>query len=107
LVEETAPAERNVSAVSYLELLYGCRNSSELIFLRKSLSERFAETIPVTESISHLAIRFMEKYALSKRPGTNDVLIAATAVERKEVLVTGNSKHFDFVPGLELRILRT
>ncbi len=98
--------ERNVSAMSYLELLRGCRDSRELRLLRISLTGHFCEIVSISEDISKSALALMESYALSRRPGLADVLIAATALVRHEALVTANRKHFDFIPGLELRIFR-
>jgi len=105
-VNRVSPDERNLSAISYLELLYACRNANELGRLHKSVTEHLAQVIPVTEAITEAAIHLMEKYALSRRPGSNDVLIAATALDRGEALVTGNRKHFDFIPGLEVKAFR-
>ncbi|HEV2175981.1 MAG TPA: type II toxin-antitoxin system VapC family toxin [Terriglobia bacterium] len=98
--------ERNLSAISYLELLYGCRNSGELTQVRQLVTDLFAEVIPLTEAISDPALRLMEQFVLSRRPGSDDVLIAATALNRGEALATGNLKHFDFIPGLEITAFR-
>ena len=106
LVEQTSPADRNLSSVSYLELLYGCRDMNDLRRLQKSVAGYFAQILPITERISESAVRLMEKYSLSHRPDTNDVLLAATALNMQETLVTGNRKHFDFIPGLDLKIFR-
>jgi predicted nucleic acid-binding protein len=74
--------ERNISAVSYLELLFGCRDGAELRLLKNSLAEYFSEVIPVSEVISRSAILLMERYALARRPGVTDILIAATAMAK-------------------------
>jgi len=99
-------AERALSAVSYLEVLFGCHDTKECLLVQELLEEEFAEVIPLTEDITLGAIKLMQGFVLSRRPGTNDVLIAATALVRNEPLATGNRKHFDFVPGLDLRIFR-
>jgi predicted nucleic acid-binding protein len=74
--------------------------------LQKSVTGYFAQVLPITEGISESAVRLIERYSLSHRPDTNDVLIAATALSLQETLVTGNRKHFDFIPGLDLKIFR-
>ncbi len=106
LVDRVSPAERNLSAVSYLELLYGCRDLDDLKRLQKSVMGHFAQVLPITEGITESAIHLMEKYSLSRRPDTNDVLIAATALNMRETLVTCNRKHFEFIPGLDLKVFR-
>lgn len=98
--------ERNVSVISYLEVLYGCRNGAELRTVSDFAATGFAATLPVTEAVCRVATELMENYALSHRPDVGDVLIAATAVVRNEPLATGKRKHFDFIPGLQLKLFR-
>jgi predicted nucleic acid-binding protein len=100
------PTERNVSVISYLELLYGSRNQEELMYLQQLVAGWFTEILPVTAAITGSARRLMEDFALSHRPNVSDVLVAATALDRREPLATCNAKHYRFVPGLQLRIFR-
>ena len=97
------PADRNISVISHLELLHGCRDLRELQELQELIAGWFVQVLPVTPSITDGAQKIMEKFALSRRPGMGDVLIAATAVNRGETLATCDRKHFDFVPGLDLK----
>lgn len=106
MVDQISLPERNLSAISYLELLYGCRDRDELKLLKNSLTEQFAEIIPVSETVSASALALMEQYVLARRPDLTDILIAATAIARSEVLITANRKHFEFIPGLALQIFR-
>lgn len=99
-------AERNVSVVSYLELLFGCRNRTELRGAQEFVTEAFAEVVPITESISRSAVRLMQQFVLSRRPELTDALIAATALSRGEAVATANLKHFEFVPGLTVKQFR-
>ena len=94
------PAERNVSVVSYLEVLRGCRNRREANDLKEFMEEWFTEVIPLKPEIGDFAVLFMAQFALAHHPGVDDMLIAANALDRKETLATGNVKHFDFIPGL-------
>jgi predicted nucleic acid-binding protein len=93
-------AERNVSVVSYLEVLRGCRDRLEANDLKEFMEEWFTEIVPLKPEIGDSAVSLMAQFALSRRPGVDDMLIAATALDRKETLATGNVKHFDFIPGL-------
>lgn len=104
--EGIEPAQRSISAISHIELLYGCRDRKELSDLQELLSTWFAAVIPVTPAVTRSAEGLMERFALSRRPDLADVLIAAAALDLNEPVVSCNRKHFDFIPGLELRIFR-
>jgi predicted nucleic acid-binding protein len=103
---EVPLAERRVSAISWLELMYGCRNLQELRDANEFLTEAFVEIVPISPQICDSARILMKKFVLSRRPSSNDTLIAATALAAGEALATANVKHFDFVPGLTLRPFR-
>jgi len=105
-VDRTPFPDRNLSAISYLEVLYGCRNSGELNNASWMVVDLFAKVLPLTENISETAQQLMERFVLSRRPEPDDVLIAATALHRDEPLATGNVKHFEFIPGLTLKPFR-
>jgi predicted nucleic acid-binding protein len=98
--------QRHLSCVSHLELLDGCRDSQQLNDLREFIGGWFTEVLPLTPAASSTAVGIMEKFALARRPGVHDVLIAATALERREPVATGNVKHFDFIPGLVIEPFR-
>lgn len=100
------PRARIISAMSHLELMYGCRDRKEMTDLQHFLADWFAEIAPLTPAITDTARALMQDFALSHRPDPGDLLIAATAIDRKDGLVTGNAKHFQFIPGLELKIFR-
>ncbi len=102
-VDRLPLAERNLSSVSYLELLRGCRDKADLQRTLKLLEDELAEIVPLDERITKLAIGLMEMHVLSRRPGIPDLLIAATAMTRGELLATGNIKDFDYIPGLQLK----
>lgn len=100
------PGECNISVVSYLEVLRGCRDQVEARDLGEFIGGWFTEVLPLTPEISASAVSLMGQFALSHRPGVYDTHIAATALSRKETLATGNVKHFKFIPGLALRGFR-
>lgn len=91
-----------LSAVSYLELLQGMRNKAELAAVKKMLGLRRATIWPLTEAITQRAIELMEMLTLSHGLQMGDALIAATALDQKRPLITGNVKHFSAVSGLQL-----
>ena len=90
-----------VSAVTEMELVVGCRNKAELQNLSKLL-ERFA-TLPLTPEITTSAITLLKSYRLSHGLLIADALIAATALITGRVFVSGNSKHFSMIKGLQFR----
>lgn len=98
--------QRNLSVMSYLELLYGSRDADDLKKAQSMVDDLFAVVVPINEEISANAIRILERFVLAHGIGASDAIIAATALERHEPLATGNQKHFRFIPGLELKIFR-
>lgn len=105
-VERVPIADRKISAISYLEIIYGCRDREELNRLHKLIETKFYEVLPLSEAITSAALDLMEKFGLSHRPDVSDLIIAATALRQGEEVATGNIKHFDFVPGLMLKRFR-
>jgi len=97
------PSERNVSVVTYLEVLRGCRDRQEADDLTLFMQDWFTEIITLKPEFGDSAVSLMKQLGVSHRPGVDDMLIAATALERREIVATGNVKHFNFVPGLVVR----
>lgn len=58
---------------------------------------------PISERICQHAIDLLRVYYLSHGLQFLDALIAATAKEENLTLVTGNTKHFLFIPGLTVK----
>ena len=96
-------ASLTLSAVSYLEVLQGMRNKSELRAVQKMLQWRQATMLPVTEAITQRAVAPMEALTLNHGLQRGDALIAATALEHQCPVLTGNVKHFAAVPGLSVQ----
>lgn len=95
-----------ISAVSYMELVQGCRNKSELKVMQRAFKSNDHDVLPVTQTISDLACELVEQYALSHSVYLADALIAATALSHDLVLLSANDKHFSAIKGLKLRIFR-
>ena len=91
-----------LSAISFLELIQGMRNKTELAAIQKMLALRKADVLPLTPAITQRAVSLMEILALSHGLQIADALIAATAIEHNLTLLTGNIKHFRSVEGLQI-----
>jgi hypothetical protein len=91
-------ARVSYSVITRCELFAGAKADDESV---TTLLEPFAE-IPVDRAIAERAGRLRRHVAIR----TPDALLAATALERRLVLVTRNRKHFASVPGLKLRLPR-
>lgn len=89
-----------LSAVSYLEVLQGMRNKAEMVAVKKMLERRQATLLPITEAVTQRSIELMESLTLSHGLQMGDALIAATALEHRLPVLTGNVKHFGAVLGL-------
>lgn len=89
-----------LSAVTYMEILQGLRNKSELAAIRKMLTLRAATILPITEDISNLATDLLEKLSLGHGLQMGDALIAATALVHRQPVLTGNVRHFRAIEGL-------
>lgn len=95
-----------ISAVTYMELIKGCRSLKEQRSVSSFLSDLEIFHVPVSESVSSRACYIMEEYSRKTEFGIADALIAATAIEHGLVLATGNTKHFKAIHGLEIKSFR-
>ena len=89
-----------LSEITVMELYRGTFNKVELLRMQKRVLAYPA--IPVTETTSRLATKFIEQLHLSHGLQIPDALIAATAVTYQLPLFTYNLKDFRPVPGLVL-----
>ena len=92
----------SISVITYMELVQGMRNKSELTSLRKALKSWRTKVNYVTEEISSRAMFYVEQHYLSHSMQLADALIGATAISHGIPLVTGNTKHYKIVKELEL-----
>jgi predicted nucleic acid-binding protein len=81
-----------------IELYKGVRNGKELLTLQKEI-QHFS-ILDIDTTISQIANKLAEKYALSHQMGLGDALIAATALVYQIELRTFNLKDFHFIPNL-------
>ncbi|MBK9441093.1 MAG: type II toxin-antitoxin system VapC family toxin [Comamonadaceae bacterium] len=99
-------AHSYISAVSYMELVQGCRNKAELRVIQKAFKANDHDVLPLLQSISDLACKLVEQFALSHSVHVADALIAATAMSHDLVLLSANDKHFSAIKGLKLQVFR-
>lgn len=95
-----------LSIISYMELLQGGRDTTELREIKRFLLDLGFQVVPLSEAIGQRACVYMEEYALSGNLCLADALISATAVENAMKLVTGNKKHFSLIRELDIKVFR-
>jgi predicted nucleic acid-binding protein len=93
---------RAISIVASMELLQGARNKAEIRTIKSFLGDLGFATLPLNENIGHRALVYMEEYGLSGSLSMADAMIAATAIEANQSLITGNDKHYKLIKELEL-----
>lgn len=92
-----------ISAVTYMELLQGMRNKEESLRFQKALHYWNVHIIHLDQEISARAMFYVQEYALSHTMQMADALIAATAIQFGETLLTANDKHYKFIPNIQLQ----
>ncbi len=100
VVAQRSSGGLNISVISAMELVQGCRNSIELTQIRQFLHH--AIILPVNSSASQTAYQLMDTFFLSHGLMIPDALIAATALERSLTLYTKNIRHFQMIPQLSV-----
>ncbi len=95
-----------VSVVTYMELVQGMRDKSELRALRRALREWNARVLYVDEEISIKAMFLVERHFLSDSLRLADALIASTALATGLPILTANRKHYKAVSQLEIKRFR-
>ena len=96
----------SISAVTQTELLQGARDKNEQYLIQNQLKDWGVSVLHINEAVSIRAARLVEDYTLSHSMELADALIAATALEQQKVLLTANTKHYRFVPGLNLQTFK-
>lgn len=94
-----------ISFMSAAELYYGVENSGNIDH-NKYVVEEFLLSVIVIESDLDIMKRVGQIKALLKRKNKlvpdADIIIASTAIEKCDFLVTGNNDHFKRIDGLKL-----
>ena len=95
-----------ISVINYMELIQGMYYKRELKLLQKYFKKWSVEIIQITENISTRAMYLVEDYYLSHSLELADAIIATTALENNEILLTSNDKHYKHIPNIQLNIFR-
>ncbi|MFZ4616397.1 MAG: type II toxin-antitoxin system VapC family toxin [Rectinemataceae bacterium] len=93
----------SISSITYMEVVQGMRDKSELRILLRQLSKWNVRIIQINQDISQRAMMYVEEYFLSKSMELADALIAATCIWSSEVLLTANDRHYKHIPNLQTR----
>lgn len=95
-----------LSAVTQMELMQGIRNKKEPHAFEAKVLAWQARLIPITERISNQAVQLVRDYALSHAMRMGDAIIAATALEAGDTLLTANDKHYRMIQEISLQQFR-
>ena len=95
-----------ISVVTYMELVQGMRNKTELINLRKALLGWNAHILYISEEISAKAMFYVEQHYLSHSIQLADALIGATAIVYGYPLLTANDKHYKVLKDVQIEKFR-
>lgn len=106
LLERWGDVELAISAMSAGELLHGCWRADSPA--RRARREEFVEAVLAAIPVVALTLPIMRVFAevdarlctSGNRLPTSDLLIGATALCRGDEVVTGNTRHFEKIPGL-------
>ena len=98
--------ERFIAVQTYMELMQGAKNKTQLAQTRRFLKDFNIRVIPLSSEIGNLAMSLVEQYTLSHDMRSGDALIASTAIDQSQPLCTSNDKHYRQIPLLELQILK-
>lgn len=93
----------SISIVTYTEIIQGMRNKQELNTFKNALGILQVKIVQIDELISTKAMFFVEQYSLSHSLELADALIGATSILKQMPLITGNSKHYKHLPGIDVQ----
>jgi len=88
-----------ISVVTAIELIAGAKNIKQLSSFNKVL--KVYPILNISELISKDAFQLYKKYVLKSSFGLSDCFIAATVLHHNLLLYTDNTKHYNFIEGLE------
>lgn len=93
----------SISVITYMEIVQGVRNKEELNAFKKALGILNVKVIQIDELVSTKAMFFVEQYTLSHSMELADALIGATSIIKNIPLLTGNDKHYKFLPEIDIQ----
>lgn len=89
-----------------MEIIQAARDKKKITIIKDLFASFDFEILPISEKISHGAASLFEQYSLTRGLRVADALIAATALDRGDTLLSGNAKYFKQISGLELEPFR-
>jgi predicted nucleic acid-binding protein len=92
-----------VSVINYMEIIQGMKDKKELKLFQKYLRKWSVGIIQINDNISTRSMFLVEDYYLSHSMELGDAIIASTALENQEIILTGNDKHYKFIPNIQVR----
>ncbi|GHV67625.1 ribonuclease VapC [Spirochaetia bacterium] len=95
-----------ISVINYMEVIQGMEDKKELKLFQKYLKKWSVEIMQINENISTRAMFLVEDYFLSSSLELGDAIIASTALENQEIVLTGNDKHYKFIPNIQIKKFR-
>jgi hypothetical protein len=101
-----ADPTRQVSIISYMEILRGVHDKREAKAVRVFLASLDFDVLPLSAEIGGRAADFVEEHFLSSGLDIPDALIAATVIQEGVTLCTGNLRHFRAIKDLDLHVFR-
>lgn len=93
----------SVSVVTYMAIVQGVRNKKELNTFQKALGILNIKIFQIDELVSTKAMFLVEQYSLSHSMELADALIGATAIIKRLPLITGNDRHYKYLPEIEIK----
>lgn len=84
-----------------MELIQGMINKDEMKKFQKQIRKWNVDIIQIDKEISARAMFYVQEYSLCHSMMLADGIIAATAVQHGETLLTANDKHYKFIPTIE------
>lgn len=86
-----------------MELIQGMKDKSELRSFQKQITRWGIGIVHIDHEISSRASFYVQEYFLSHSMKMADALIAATAIQVGEALLTANDKHYKFIPNIAVK----
>jgi len=79
------------------------RNKKELNTFQKALGILNIKIFQIDELVSTKAMFLVEQYSLSHSMELADALVGATAIIKRLPLITGNDRHYKYLPEIEIK----
>ncbi len=98
----TQSENKNLSVVTYMEMLQGVRNKREQRIFERYCQEENFNVLLIDKEISLMAIDLVRQFGLSHHMQMADALIASTAIHHNIPLLSANQKHYRFIDNLVL-----